>query len=96
MRRSEIVVEVVYALPRRQVMRRLALPEGSTLADAIRASGLTDEFPEIASARAGIYGKPAAAAAILRDRDRVEIYRALRVDPKEVRRARAGKKRAKG
>lgn len=96
MKRSEIVVEVVYALPRRQVMRRLALPEGSTLADAIQASGLSGEFPEIASARAGIYGKPAAAAAILRDRDRVEIYRPLEVDPKEVRRARAGKKRAKG
>ena len=95
MKRSEIVVEVVYALPRRQLMRRIALPDGSTLSDAIRASGLAEEFPEIASARVGIYGKPAAAQAILRDRDRVEIYRPLQVDPKEVRRTRAGKKRAK-
>ena len=95
MKPPEIVVDVVYALPRRQVMRRLALPEGSTLGDAIRASGLAEEFPEIGWARAGIYGKPAAAEAILRDRDRVEIYRPLQVDPKEVRRARAGKKRAK-
>jgi len=93
---SAIVVDVVYALPRRQVMRRIALPEGSTLADAIRASGLAVEFPEIDSTRAGIYGKPAAADAILRDRDRVEIYRPLQTDPKEVRRARAARKRAKG
>jgi hypothetical protein len=93
---SKIVVDVVYALARRQVMRRLALPEGSTVVEAIRASGLAEEFPEIGSARAGIYGKPAAAGAILRDRDRVEIYRPLQGDPKEVRRMRAGKRRAKG
>jgi len=92
---SEIVVDVMYALPRRQVMRTVALPEGSTLADAIRASGLAEEFPEIDSACAGIYGKPAAADAILRNRDRVEIYRPLRADPKEVRRTRAAKKHAK-
>ena len=93
---SELSIEVVYALPGRQVLRRVALPEGSTLADAIRASGLAGEFPEIGSARAGIYGKPAAADAVLRDRDRVEIYRPLRADPKEVRRTRAAKKRARG
>ncbi len=92
---SEILIDVVYALPSRQVVRRIALPEGSTLADAIRASGLAEEFPEIGSARAGIYGKPAPVDAILRDRDRVEIYRPLRADPKEVRRARASRKRAK-
>jgi len=91
----EIVVDVVYALPRRQVMRRIALPEGSTLADAIRVSGLAEEFPEIDSACAGIYGKPAAVDENLRDRDRVEIYRSLRADPREVRRTRAAKKRAK-
>ena len=78
---SRIVVDVVYALPRRQVIRKLALPEGSTLADAIRASGLAGEYPEIASARAGIYGKTVPAGTALRDRDRVEIYRPLRADP---------------
>ena len=92
---SEIVVDVVYALPGRQVTRRIVLAEGSTLADAVRASGLAQEFPEIDSACAGIYGKPAAVDVILRDRDRVEIYRPLRADPKEVRRTRAAKKRAK-
>jgi putative ubiquitin-RnfH superfamily antitoxin RatB of RatAB toxin-antitoxin module len=94
MRAPEIVVDVLYALPGRQVMRRIALPEGSTLADAIRASGLAEEFPEIDPARAGIYGKSVPAGTALRDRDRVEIYRPLRADPKEVRRARAAKKRA--
>jgi len=91
---SELSIEVVYALPGRQVLRRVALPEGSTAGDAIRASGLPGEFPEIDPARAGIYGKPVPLDAILRDRDRVELYRPLRADPKEVRRARAGKKRA--
>jgi len=92
---SKIVIEVVYALPQRQVLRRIVLPEGSTVADAIRASGLPGEFPEIDPTRVGIYGKPAPPNATLRDRERVEIYRPLRSDPKEARRTRAAKKRAK-
>jgi putative ubiquitin-RnfH superfamily antitoxin RatB of RatAB toxin-antitoxin module len=44
----------------------------------------------------GIHGEPVPLATVLRDRDRVEIYRPLRADPKEVRRTRAAKKRAKG
>ena len=90
-----IVIEVVYALPRRQILRRIVLPEGSTVADALRASGLAEEFPEIDPTRVGIHGKPAQADAVLRDRDRVEIYRPLRADPKQARRTRAAKQRAK-
>ena len=92
---SELSIEVVYALPGRQVLRRLTLPEGSTVADAIRASGLTGEFPGIDPARVGIHGKPVSLGTTLRDRDRVELYRPLQADPKEVRRVRAGKKRAR-
>ena len=91
---SALSIEVVYALPGRQVLRRVALPEGSTVEDAIRASGLPGEFPEIDPAHVGIHGKPVSLDATLRDRDRVELYRPLRADPKDVRRARAGKKRA--
>jgi len=89
------MVEVAYALPERQVVRRVLLPGGSTVGDAIRLSGLLAEFPEIDPARAGIHGKPAPVGAILRDGDRVEIYRPLRADPKDVRRMRAAKKRAR-
>jgi putative ubiquitin-RnfH superfamily antitoxin RatB of RatAB toxin-antitoxin module len=85
----------VLALAERQVLRRVLLPDGCTVEDAIRASGLAEEFPEIDPARVGIYGKTVPAGTALRDRDRVEIYRPLRADPKEVRRTRAAKKRAK-
>jgi putative ubiquitin-RnfH superfamily antitoxin RatB of RatAB toxin-antitoxin module len=92
---SKIAIEVAYALPERQVLRRILLPDGSTVEDAIRVSGLCAEFPEIDPTRVGIHGKPVPVTAVLRDQERVEIYRPLRADPKEVRRARAAKKRAK-
>ena len=92
---TKLLIEVVYALPRRQILRRVVLPAGSTLADALRASGLAEEFPEIDATRVGIHGKPAPADAALRDRERVEIYRPLRADPKQARRTRAAKQRAK-
>jgi putative ubiquitin-RnfH superfamily antitoxin RatB of RatAB toxin-antitoxin module len=95
MRKSKIVIDVVLALAERQVLRRILLPDGCTVEDAIRSSGLSEEFPEIDPARVGIYGKAVPASTALRDRDRVEIYRPLRADPKEVRRKRAAKKRAK-
>ena len=78
------------------MLRRILLPDGSTVEDAIRVSGLRAEFPEIDPTRIGIHGKPVPVTAVLRDRERVEIYRPLRADPKEVRRTRAAKKRAKG
>jgi putative ubiquitin-RnfH superfamily antitoxin RatB of RatAB toxin-antitoxin module len=89
---SALAIEVVYALPARQVLRRVALPEGSTVEDAIRASGLLGEFREIDPKRVGIHGKPVSLETSLRDRDRVELYRPLRIDPKEIRRTRAAKK----
>ena len=89
----EISVEVIYALPGRQVLRRLRLPAGSCVADAIRASGLAVEFPEIDPGLVGIYGKRADPEDRLRDLDRVELYRPLRADPKETRRSRAAIKR---
>lgn len=86
---TTIVVDVVYALPERQMSRRVLLPEGSTVRDAVRASGLAAEFPDIDPTRVGVFGKRVQPASRLRDRDRVEIYRPLRADPKELRRRRA-------
>jgi putative ubiquitin-RnfH superfamily antitoxin RatB of RatAB toxin-antitoxin module len=92
----KIAVEIVYALADRQVLRRILLPDGSTVEDAIRVSGLRAAFPEMDTTHVGIHGEPVPVTTVLRDRDRVEIYRPLRADPKEVRRTRAAKKRAKG
>lgn len=93
-------VEVVYALPARQEVIALSLPEGATVEQAIRASGMLTRYPEIDLARnkVGIYAKLTKLDAVLRDRDRVEIYRPLIADPKEVRkqRAAAGKEMKKG
>ena len=87
----EIRVEVVYALPERQYLYPLTLPEGSTLRHAIDASGILVLRPDIDldKNRVGIFSRPAALDDILNDGDRVEIYRPLLMDPKELRRQRA-------
>jgi uncharacterized protein len=92
---AAVRVQIAYASPGRQRLLELTLPEGSTVADAVCASGLLGEFPEIdlSVSRVGIHGRLARLDERLRDGDRVEILRPLRVDPKELRRARAGKKR---
>ncbi len=97
---ESINVEVVYALPQRQEIIRLKLPEGSTVQQAVAASGLLQKHPEIDFARnkLGIFGKLSKPETTLRERDRVEIYRPLIADPKEVRKQRAaeGKVMKKG
>ncbi|WIM06224.1 MAG: RnfH family protein [Candidatus Nitricoxidivorans perseverans] len=97
---DSIHIEVVYALPERQELIRLKLPAGSSLQQAIESSGLLQRHPEIdlAKSRFGIYGKLAKADTLLREQDRVEIYRPLTADPKEVRKQRAaeGKVMKKG
>ncbi|HYR05650.1 MAG TPA: RnfH family protein [Gallionella sp.] len=95
-----IDIEVVYALPDEQILFRRQLPEGATVAEAIRFCGVLEKYPEIdlACNKLGIFGKLAKADTMLRDKDRIEIYRPLIADPKEVRRKRAeeGKAMKKG
>ncbi|HKQ16707.1 MAG TPA: RnfH family protein [Steroidobacteraceae bacterium] len=81
-------VWVVYALPDRQSVQELELPESATVADAVARSGLLQKFPEIAGAplACAIHGRAVADSCILRADDRVEILRPLQVDPKESRR----------
>jgi putative ubiquitin-RnfH superfamily antitoxin RatB of RatAB toxin-antitoxin module len=88
-------VEVVYALPRAHDAVTVDVAEGASVADAVRASGILERHPEIDLARnkLGLFGKVVAPATRLAPGDRVEIYRALAIDPKEARRARARKKR---
>lgn len=88
---AKIHVQVAYALPDRQDIVTIELPEGASAQQAVEASGLLQKHPEIDLARnkLGIFAKLIKADQVLRDRDRVEIYRALIADPKEVRRQRA-------
>jgi len=90
---SEICVEVVYALPERQYVRQVKLAAGSSVEQAILASGLLELRSDIdlASNKVGIYSRPAKLSDALNDGDRVEIYRPLIADPKELRRQRAEK-----
>ncbi len=92
---KEISVDVVLALPARQELRRVKLPEKATVADALDASGLATEFPEVDVSRVGVYGRLAGPTTALHDGDRVEIYRALKVDPRESRLGRARARRPK-
>jgi len=89
-------VEVVYCpRPGESDQVRLELPPGATLADALRVSGVVERHALAPAAlRVGIWGKPRDPSTPLRDRDRVEVYRPLAVDPKEARRQRYKKHRA--
>lgn len=89
-------MEVVYALPERQALVECEVKVPATLRDAVEASGLLDEFPQIdlARDRVGIFGRVQALDTPLHVGDRVEIYRSLMADPKDVRRRRAADRRA--
>ena len=88
-------VQVCHALPNEAWLEALSLPAGATLAEALSASGLGARFPELAAAlargeaKAGIFGKVKTPDTVLRDGDRIELYRPLQADPKESRRRRA-------
>lgn len=93
-----IHVEVAYALPDKQRIVALEVPEGTTVREAVLRSGLDGQFPELdlAGADVGIFGKAVAKpeSQALNDGERVEIYRPLIADPKEVRKQRAAKAKA--
>ena len=86
-----IQVEVAYARPDEQIIIPVAVPEGTTLAQAIELSRIQERFPEIdlSTAKVGIFSKLSKPSAMLRAGDRVEIYRPLIADPKAVRKQRA-------
>lgn len=97
---TKIVVEVAYARPDIQIIIPLEVAPGTTVEQAIRQSGLLEKFPEIDLTlnKVGVFGKLGKLDQILREKDRVEIYRKLIADPKEVRKQRAaeGKVMKKG
>ncbi len=93
-------IEIVYALPHEQTLLRVQVPAGCTVSAAIQMSGILNNYPTINLAvnKFGIFGKLVKPDTILREQDRIEIYRPLLADPKEIRRQRtqAGKVIKKG
>lgn len=90
---SELNIEVTYALPEKQFLLSVKVKEGATIEEAILASGilaLRDDI-DLKKNKIGIYSRPAKLTDLVQDGDRVEIYRPLIADPKELRRKRAEK-----
>jgi len=86
-----MLIEVAYALEKEQTLLSLEVDEGTTLKQAVEISGILDKYPQINLKidKTGIFGKIAKLDAVLREKDRVEIYRPLIADPKKVRKERA-------
>ena len=95
-----IQVEVVYGLAEEQVLLSVSVPDNSSVKDVILVSKIIEQFPDIDIdvVKVGLFGKLTKMDQIVRERDRIEIYRPLIADPKEVRKRRAaeGKKLKKG
>lgn len=98
MTKELISIEVAYALPERQKIQSLQVAQGTTAIEAVKQSGIQSHFPDldIGSSDMGIFGSqlgtrgmPGPSDYEVREGDRIEIYRALKIDPKEVRRQRA-------
>ncbi|SQI42044.1 Uncharacterised protein family (UPF0125) [Leminorella richardii] len=90
---SDISIEVVYALPEKQFLIALSVPQGTTVEEAIRTSGLleTRQDIDLKVNKVGIFSRAAKLTDEVKEGDRVEIYRPLIADPKELRRMRAEK-----
>ncbi len=93
-----IHAQVCYALPDQVFIAEVSMPAGATLLQAVRESGLLQRYTDIdlAQQKIGIFGKVKTADTLLREGDRVEVYRPLQADPKETRRRRAKHKAAAG
>ena len=90
---NEIMVEVAYAMPEEQVIISIKVPKIFNVQQAIEKSGIQVKFPSIdlSKNKVGIFGKKTTLDHLLKDKDRIEIYRPLTLDPKEMRRRRAAK-----
>lgn len=95
---ASIAIEVVHALPEKQVLLRLSVPRGTRMREAVLLSGIAGQFPglDVQSCPLGIFGKAVARPEerVLEEGERVEIYRPLIADPKEVRKQRAARAKA--
>ena len=95
---DKVTIEVVYGVPHKQKILTLILAEGSTVEQAILASGVIDLFPEIDLKvnKVGIWNRAVKLSEVVTDLDRIEVYRPLIADPKDVRKRRAEKAKLEG
>jgi uncharacterized protein len=96
---AELAITLVYSPAAREVFeQQLRMPAGATVQQALDASDLTARYPTLylQTAEVGIWGRAVALAQPLRDQDRVEIYRSLKVDPKVARRERFAQQGSRG
>ena len=95
---NKIQIEVVYGLPDRQELITLVVKQGTLLEQGIIESGILTVFEDIDLTvnKVGIWNRIAKLTDVLRDSDRIEIYRPLIADPKEVRKRRAEKAKEEG
>ena len=97
---EQIMIEVSYALPDKQIIIPVLVTEGISVKEAIELSGILTKFEgiDLSINQVGIFGKLTTLGKTLRNLDRIEIYRPLAADPKEIRRKRAaeGKEMKKG
>ncbi len=95
---STIQIELVYGTPTKQELMALTVEQGCTVEQAIQTSGILDMFDEIDLAvnKVGIWNHTVKLEQVLTDLDRIEIYRPLIADPKEVRKRRAEKAKEEG
>ena len=93
---ESIRIEVAYVQPAKQEILAVSLPAGATVREAVEASGILQKYPEIDlnKNKFGVFAKLVKLDSPLRDRDRVEIYRPLIADPKQVRKQRAAEGKA--
>lgn len=95
---ESLSIEVVYGTPERQTIKTITVPENTNVEEAILASNIMADYPEIdlSENKVGIWNRTCKLSDVLKDNDRIEIYRPLIADPKEVRRQRAEKAKAEG
>jgi len=94
--KQSINIEVAFAIPDEQVIIPISIAEGANVEEAIIQSGIMERFPQInlEKDKIGIFSKICKKDAKLRDKDRIEIYRPLIADPKEMRKLRAAQGKA--
>ena len=90
---NKIQIEVAYALPEEQFLLTEEVKEGSTVGQALAASTLLAEFPNLNIDKVGIFGKLVSPETVLRAGDRIEVYRPLKADPRDRRRAKVEQER---
>ncbi|SEP63815.1 RnfH family protein [Basfia succiniciproducens] len=88
---AQINIEITYAFPEHYYLKKFTLDEGTTVQSAILQSGILQQFTDIdlRENKIGIFSRPVKLTDSLNDGDRIEIYRPLLADPKEIRRKRA-------